>query len=461
MQRPTPETRRYGRAAGLCVTGPARLKTRPGRPCDGRGRHYLTRWGVAGRKWPPAAAGAALIVGSALAFALDGPVARAAYQRGLDPAAFGFWRASAGALVLGGCLAARLRPGAVAAVRQMCPAAAIRLALAAGAGLGLNLALFEAFARLPVAVAVAAFGCYPLFVAAWEAVSRRPAGGAVTVGMAAVAIAGLMLLIRPDPSVSAPAAGLFLALLAAVLHAAYILLGRGGWDQAGDGTATFVIVATAALGLGALAVATRPGTVLAPVSDPGLTGLLLLEGVLAGAAAPLLFLAGLRRIGATRTAVLSLCEPLAATLLAAVMFGQLLAPSQLLGGALLVGAASPSRQCPPTGCGNPASLHAPAAATCPAVTAGGTEANASGTATTTATTKPAMPGGRPPLPAPVEAAAYLAVAEAPGDAAGLGAGRAAVSVAHGNARPVVTVENNGGDTLQSGHRHPPVRHRAH
>jgi drug/metabolite transporter (DMT)-like permease len=36
--------------------------------------------------------------------------------------------------------------------------------------------------------------------------------------------------------------------------------------------------------------------------------------------------------------VLSLCEPLAATLLAAVTLGQLPAPSQLLGGALLVGA---------------------------------------------------------------------------------------------------------------------------
>ena len=277
-------------------------------------------------------------MGSAIAFALDGPVARAAYQRGLDPAAFGFWRASAGAVVLGGCLATRLRPGAVAAIRQMCPAAAIRLALAAVAGLGLSLALFEAFARLPVAVAVATFGCYPFFVAAWEGVSRRSAGGAVAVGMAVVAIAGLMLLIRPDPSVSIPTAGLLLALLAAVLHAAYILLGRGGWDQVGDGAATLLIVTTAALGLGVLAVATRPAAVLAPVSDLRLTGLLLLEGALAGAAAPLLFLAGLRRIGATRTAVLSLCEPLAATLLAAVMFGQLPAPSQLLGGALLVGA---------------------------------------------------------------------------------------------------------------------------
>jgi DME family drug/metabolite transporter len=290
------------------------------------------------KKWPPAAAGAALIVASALAFALDGPVAQAAYQRGLDPATFGFWRASAGALVLGGCLAARRRPRAMAGIWRMRRAAAIRLALAAVAGLGLNLALFEAFARLPVAVAVAAFGCYPLLVAAWEAASRRPAAGAARLGMAVVAIAGLMLLIRPDRSVSVPIAGLLLALLAAVLHAAYILLGRGGWGQVGDGAATFLIVATAALGLGAMAAVTRPATVLAPVTDPGLTGLLLLEGALAGAAAPLLFLAGLRRIGATQTAVLSLCEPLAATLLAAVMLGQLLAPSQLLGGALLLGA---------------------------------------------------------------------------------------------------------------------------
>jgi drug/metabolite transporter (DMT)-like permease len=190
-----------------------------------------------------------------------------------------------------------------------------------------------------VAVAVAAFGCYPLIVAAWEAASRRPAAGAATLGMAVVAIAGLMLLIRPDRSASVPIAGLLLALLAAVLHAAYILLGRGGWDQVGDGAATFLIVATAAVGLGAMAAATRPAAMLAPITNAGLTGLLLLlEGALAGAAAPLLFLAGLRRIGATQTAVLSLCEPLAATLLAAVMFGQLLAPSQLLGGALLLGA---------------------------------------------------------------------------------------------------------------------------
>jgi len=318
MQRPKLGVWRCQRAAGLNVIDPARAATRS------------------------AAAGAALVVASALAFALDGPVARAAYQQGMDPAAFGFWRALAGAVVLGGFLVTRPRSGVLASIGRMRRPAVIRLALAAVAGLGLNLALFQAFARLPVAVAVAVFGCYPLLVAAWEAGSRRRAAGVIGPGvgmcMAAVAVIGLVLLIHPDPLVPVPAAGLLLALLAAVLHAAYILLGRDGWGEIGDGAATFLIVATAAAGLGALTAVTRPATVLVPVTDLRLTTLLLLEGALAGAAAPLLFLAGLRRIGATQTAVLSLCEPLAATLLAAVMLGQQPAPAQLLGAALLVGA---------------------------------------------------------------------------------------------------------------------------
>jgi drug/metabolite transporter (DMT)-like permease len=142
-----------------------------------------------------AAVGAALVVASALAFALDGPVARAAYQQGLDPAAFGFWRALTGAVVLGGFMVTRPRSGVLASIRRMRRPAVIRLALAAVAGLGLNLALFHAFARLPVAVAVAVFGCYPLLVAAWEAGSRRRAAGVIGPGMgmcmATVAVIGV------------------------------------------------------------------------------------------------------------------------------------------------------------------------------------------------------------------------------------------------------------------------------
>src|SRR5690349_24965208 len=109
-----------------------------------------------------AVVGAALVVASALAFALDGPVARAAYQQGLDPAAFGFWRALAGAVVLGGFLVTRPRSGVVASIRRMRRPAVIRLVLTAVAGLGLNLALVQAFVRRPGAVAVATFRRHPL-----------------------------------------------------------------------------------------------------------------------------------------------------------------------------------------------------------------------------------------------------------------------------------------------------------
>ena len=86
MQRPTLDVWRYQRAVGLYVIDPVRLTTRS------------------------TAVGAALVVASALAFALDGPVAQVAYRQGLDPAAFGFWRALAGAVVLGGFLVAGRGP---------------------------------------------------------------------------------------------------------------------------------------------------------------------------------------------------------------------------------------------------------------------------------------------------------------------------------------------------------------
>ena len=103
--------------------------------------------------------------------------------------------------------------------------------------------------------------------------------------MATVAVIGLVLLIRPDPLVSVPAAGLLPALLAAVLHAAYILLGRDGWGEIGDGAATFLIVATAAAGLGALTAVTSQRPCWCSVTDLRLTTLLLLEGAWLGAAA--------------------------------------------------------------------------------------------------------------------------------------------------------------------------------
>jgi drug/metabolite transporter (DMT)-like permease len=70
------------------------------------------------------------------------------------------------------------------------------------------------------------------------------------------------------------------------------------------------------------------------------TGWLAIAGiaVLSTVVAITLFFAGLDRIGPTRASTLSTIEPLCTVLLAAVVLGETIAPVQLAGGALILGA---------------------------------------------------------------------------------------------------------------------------
>jgi drug/metabolite transporter (DMT)-like permease len=60
--------------------------------------------------------------------------------------------------------------------------------------------------------------------------------------------------------------------------------------------------------------------------------------VVSTVAAVSLFFAGLRRVGPTTASILSTAEPVVTVLLAFLVFGELLGPVQLLGGALVLGA---------------------------------------------------------------------------------------------------------------------------
>jgi drug/metabolite transporter, DME family len=78
------------------------------------------------------------------------------------------------------------------------------------------------------------------------------------------------------------------------------------------------------------------GQITRPFAEPAIWPLLLFAG-LAGAALPtLLFLTGVRWIGATRTAILAMIEPVVGVGLAAVILGEALQPIQLAGGALVL-----------------------------------------------------------------------------------------------------------------------------
>jgi hypothetical protein len=79
-----PPAGRDRRAASLRAAGATRRAARPGRAGDGRCLHDLTRSGAARKRWPPAAAGAALILLLGAGIAVQTVPARPARRAGDD-----------------------------------------------------------------------------------------------------------------------------------------------------------------------------------------------------------------------------------------------------------------------------------------------------------------------------------------------------------------------------------------
>lgn len=208
---------------------------------------------------------------------------------------------------------------------------------------GVTLALyqvcyFSAIARVGVTVATLVTLCTaPVIVAAGSAaiLGERPnrrlvlalvcaaAGTAALVGMPGAGAAGGDLV-----------AGIGLALGSATGYATVTLLGRpmaGRCDP----------LHTASVGFGAGALALLPLALLEGMGGAGSAadwGLLLYIGAVPTAFAYALFLFALRFAAATVVSIVTLLEPLTATLLAWALFGETLGPLGLAGGGLLLGA---------------------------------------------------------------------------------------------------------------------------
>ena len=288
--------------------------------------------------------GTAAVVIAACLFGTLGPASRAAYAAGLTPLAFTFWRAAIGTVALAALLALlHVRGRSRVRWRALPPRALAALLLAGGTALVLNLAIFSAFERMSIALALLGFYTYPAFVA----------GAAVALGeerltrmravALALALAGMALVVlggaTGDGVFDAPGFGL--ALLGAAMQAIYVLLGRRGFRAIPSEEATFGVLSITAVGFLALVLATGAGEVAAlPLRDPAALVPLLWSGT-AGASVPtLLFLIGIRSIGPTRTSTVALVEPVFGALLAALLLAEGLAPVQLGGGALVLAAAA-------------------------------------------------------------------------------------------------------------------------
>lgn len=146
------------------------------------------------------------------------------------------------------------------------------------------------------------------------------------------ATAGLLLVLgRSLGPVSGRGVGL--ALLSAGVFSAYLITSRLTLRRVSPVAAAAIIMpsACAAFGLyGVLSGQLRFG--LPPQAFAAIGGMALVSTVLAIVA----FFAGLKRVGASRAAILSTFEPIVTVLLGAVLLGERLAPGQLAGGACIL-----------------------------------------------------------------------------------------------------------------------------
>jgi drug/metabolite transporter (DMT)-like permease len=206
-----------------------------------------------------------------------------------------------------------------------------------------SLSLYAAVARLPVALALLAFNTWPMWTALWARVLYGTAPERRTLLVMPVLLAGLALAL----DVFGAASGLG-------AQAQWLRIGAGvGFAVLAAATFGLVMVVTqheiaaldgrlrSAVSMGvvavlALAVTQAQGGLQLPHSAPGWWGLVMLT-LLYGTAFTIMITL-LPRLGVVGSSPIMNVEPVAAMILAWALLGQRIAPVQVLGALIVVGA---------------------------------------------------------------------------------------------------------------------------
>jgi drug/metabolite transporter (DMT)-like permease len=286
-----------------------------------------------------AAAGRGFALGAALLFSINGTISKLVLQAGLPADRLTAIRTAGAALGLG-VIVGLTRPRSLRITRRELP-------LIVGCGLAgvavVQWLYFVAISRLPVGVGLLLEFTAPVIVAAWTrfgfpASSRRPVHRRVWVALA-LGLGGLAVLAEVWAGMTLDALGLAAGLAAAIALAAFYLLSAHG-VRGRDGASFAVWI----FAVGALFWAvvrpwwTFPFDVLGESSSAGPPVWLLCIGVVViGTVLPYLCaFAALARLTATGVSILGTAEPVIAGAVAWLVLGEVLAPAQLLGGAVVL-----------------------------------------------------------------------------------------------------------------------------
>ena len=282
------------------------------------------------------ARGFLFVVLAAVCWGTSGLTASVVTRRtGLDPLDIAWHRMAVGAVVLAVAhVIGRRRAGGGGDIRPT-RSTAVRLVLV-GVGLATyQTTYFLAVEQAGVSIAtLVALGAAPVLIALGGIAvgSGRPDGA--TVAALVVALAGLLLLVgvsaADDPGGTVLLGAVF-ALACAAAYAVVVLTSSG--MPAG--------VPTTTIGFVVGAVAITPVALAAGLdltTDPLSVLLLAYLGLVPTALAYGLFFAGVRVVPAAVASIVTLLEPLTATVLATALLGEELAPTALAGGLLMLAA---------------------------------------------------------------------------------------------------------------------------
>jgi drug/metabolite transporter (DMT)-like permease len=274
--------------------------------------------------------GSGLIVLGSLQFGGVVVLGKLVTDAGLPVPAYLAVRFAVAAVLLAAALAVTGQPLAAARGERW------RLVVLGMAGYGLEAGLFFAALRHgSAATATLLFFIYPVLVTLLVAVAGRGLpGGLVAVALCS-SVAGAALVVVAGHGLVISGVGVLFALAAALVFSLYLLGADVVLDRTNSLTGSMWVSAAAAVALAAAAAVS--GTGAWPV---GLAqwGPVLGSGAFT-AGAFVCLLAGLRRIGPVRAAIVSATEPLAASVLAVIFLRESLSAATVVGGTLILAGA--------------------------------------------------------------------------------------------------------------------------
>jgi drug/metabolite transporter (DMT)-like permease len=271
-------------------------------------------------------AGVAWIVLSAAGFGAMAIFAKLAYRDGVSLSTMLFLRfAIAGALLGAWGMANRMHwPRG----RDL----ALVVAMGAVGYVGQSFSYFSALQHASAGLVAMLLYLYPAIVTLLSAVLYRRAVGIGRAAAVAAALTGTALAVGGD--LYSEPVGIALGVAAAVIYSIYILVGEGVMTRVGSLPAATVVMLAAAATYGAAAGVS--GLAL-PQSSTGWLAVLAIA-VFSTLLAILGFFKGLERLGAADASTLSAMEPMITLGLAALVLGEAMTLTQLLGGALILAA---------------------------------------------------------------------------------------------------------------------------